>query len=95
MALVLSLKDSEIVYIGKVPFIICDIQTDHFHIENLLTNVVYKVETTKMVEIQPEVKVSSGPLDKYNRIKLVVEAPRDIIIIRKERRNVNTQKDNE
>lgn len=93
MPLVLSLKDNEILYIDNIPYLVCDFQDDHFYIENIMTNDMYKVEATKMVEVHPEVKVSAGRFNNYKSVRLVVEAPKSIAITRKERRDANTKDD--
>lgn len=90
MALVLSLKENEIFYIEDVPYIIRGVCKDQFYIDDLSRNKQYTIDSTKMVEIYPQVKVSAGFFDKYKTVKLVVEGPRHISINREEKRNGNT-----
>lgn len=89
MALVLSLKENDIFYIEDTPYIIRGVSEDQFYIDNLLQIKRHTIDSTKMVEIYPEVKVSAGFFDKYKTVKLVVEGPRRILVEREERRNDN------
>ena len=90
MALVLSLKEKEIFYIQDIPFIVREVSKDFFYVDNLITNDRHRIDSTKMVELYPEVRASAGHYTKYKTVKLVIEAPKDIIIQREERRNEDT-----
>ncbi len=89
MALVLSLKEYEIFHIDEASFVVEDIGCDHFFVKNLLTNDRSKVVATRQIIIQPEVKVSAGEFNKANTVKLVIEAPRHIIIERQGYKDAN------
>lgn len=90
MALVLSLREDEIFYIEDTPFIVRNISKESFNVDNLITNKRYLVDGSKMIELYPGVKASAGHYTKYKTVKLVVEAPKEIIITREERRNADT-----
>lgn len=89
MALVLSLKENEVFYIEEAPYVIREVSKGQFYIEDLTIYKRYIIDSTKMIEIYPEVKVSAGFFNKYKTIKLVIEGPRHISIKREKRKNDN------
>lgn len=87
MALVLSLKEGEIFYVENTPFIVRNVAKEHFYVDDLILNKRHYVQESKMTLIHPDVKASAGRFTKHKTVKLVIEAPRSISVMREERRN--------
>lgn len=85
MALVLSVKEDGVFYVGDTPVRVVNIQDSlrfDVRVETPYMNHVYKISETKAVEILPDVKVSAGKNGSEHAVKIVIEAPKNIRILR-------------
>ncbi len=85
MALVLSLRTNEDFFVQAAQFIIQNITSVSFELKRVQDNKVFEIDNRKMVEIYPEVMVSHGHYTQEGVARVVLEAPRRIIIMRGER----------
>lgn len=84
MALILSAREGESVYIGDVRLVVIDIlSADRFKVlvEGPL-DTVHEIRHTERVEVLPEVFLSAGNTGSSEAVKLVFEAPKDRVILR-------------
>lgn len=85
MALVLSLKDGEDFFVGAHQFVVSQITPEAFALERTSDRKHFLITEKKMVEVLNEVKISCGRNNQDRVAKVVIEAPKRIIIMRGEK----------
>lgn len=83
MALVLALRKDQSFFVGADEFTIKEVYSqEDFLLENVETKKVHRVTDRKMVEVLPKVYISVGDRQQTSLIRIAIEAPRDIKILR-------------
>jgi hypothetical protein len=83
MPLVLSLRKGDDFYIGNSQFVLCDMSSDtQFQIESARTGQKFTITHTRQTEIMPDVMVSAGEKPHPMLARVVIDAPRDLLVVR-------------
>lgn len=86
MSLVLSLKEGEDFWVRDECVTVCGIKDGaHFSVIVGGTGKAQEITNAKAREIIPDVFVSAGGFYKYGMVRVVIEAPRSIEILRGDR----------
>lgn len=82
MALVLSLKNGEDVYIGDNCFVVGHIHAPHDFEMIDSAGKVYRITDAESEEIMEDVLVSAGSNPPLGTVRVAIEAPKGILILR-------------
>jgi hypothetical protein len=83
MPLVLSLRKGDDFYVGSSHFVLCDVLSDtQLEIESATTGKKFTITHTRQTEIMPDVMVSAGGRQRAVVARVVIDAPRDLLVVR-------------
>ena len=86
MPLVLSLKEGDDFWVDDQQVVVRKIESGHrFWVSVSGTDKEHEITDTKAREVHPDVFVSAGGFFKYGMVRVAIEAPRDIEILRGDR----------
>lgn len=86
MPLVLSLRQRQDFFVGDERFVIDHVYSDtHFRIRHEATGKVFDITDTMSTEILPDVRVFAGDQEQAMLVRVAIEAPREIVVLRGER----------
>lgn len=83
MPLVISLRTEQDFYVGNEQFVIGAIHSPRsFQVIHAASGKVFEIDDSRAVEVLPDVLLSSGDQGLPNTARLVINAPRNILVIR-------------
>jgi hypothetical protein len=86
MPLVLSLKEGDDFWVNDQQIVVGKIESgSRFVVSATGTTKEHEITDTKAREVHPDVFVSAGGFFKYGMVRVVIEAPRNIEILRGDR----------
>lgn len=86
MALVLSLKQGDDIYVGDSQFVVSRIDDgSSMELTETASKKKHQIRDTEMCEIATDVFVSTSGLFRLGAIRVVFEAPREIVILNGDR----------
>jgi len=85
MALSLSMRKNEDVLIGEQSFIVSEVLGGgRFFLQNSETGKSFEITELEAVEVMSDVFVSAGEYDSDLQVRVVIDAPREVFILRGE-----------
>lgn len=99
MSLVLSLKEGQDFYVGEERFVVAQILGEmRFTLQHsiertigrvkLLRRRVYEVSDDHSIEVLPDVYVAAGDNQPSGRVRVAIDAPKEVLILRGEKKRV-------
>lgn len=86
MALILTLREGEPFFVGKHEFAVKVIRSHtEVDMQDVRSGVVHNLSTERSVEVAPDVFMAVGLRGQLQICRVVVDAPRDMLILKRSR----------
>jgi sRNA-binding carbon storage regulator CsrA len=82
MALILSLRQGEDFFLGQERVMVRKVYSNKHFVLETSEGTHYEIVQDRMAEVAPDVFISSGDRGLNGVVRIVIDAPRDIIILR-------------
>lgn len=84
MPLIMEMQEGEDMFVRDEQYVLSDVRDSEFKLTRTRDKKVFDVTDRRMVELEPQVKACCGLGNFRKTAKVIVDAPRDILVRRGE-----------